>query len=355
MRKSTRKSLRYRGTTCLNCGHSLDRSDRFCPYCSQENSNKQLSASDYFKEFIGSILVYDSRLRYTLREILFKPGLISKNYIGGQRMKYANPFRFFLSVSIIYFLLKGILIPGNIPEKTSFEYDTEYTVFAPMPIGIDSAAIKRSETNTTTHVKEEKLKILDVYSETALDSLSFFEEKLKRGELYFQYHRKYPLESPEEALIYLNHELSVKNKWFYNRVMALTRISKNQKSFVDAVTSNMPFFLFFFAPIFALFLWLIYSKRYNYMEHLVFLFFVFSFYFLAKIPLLFVEYIFSTDTVDYLFIFLFIPIYFFLALRKFYEQSFWKTFLKFIFLGFIFSIGYIVSIIFYILLIAAVF
>lgn len=353
IRKSTRKSLRYRGSTCLNCGHSLDRSDRFCPYCSQENSKKQLSATDYFKEFIGSILVYDSRLRYTLREILFKPGIISKNYIAGQRMKYANPFRFFLSVSIIYFLLKGILLPATFTEKSTIEYDPEYSVFAPTSVEIDST--NRNETGTEKQADKEKLKILDVYSEAALDSLSFFDEKLKRGELYFQYHQKYPSESAEEALAYLNHKLTTKNKWFYNRVMVLYQVAKNPKSFVDSITSKMPFFLFFFAPIFALFLWLIYSKRYNYMEHLIFLFFSFSFYFLAKIPLLFVKYVFTTDAIDYLFIVLVIPVYFFKALRKFYEQGFWKTFIKFIFLGFVFLIGYAISIGLYILIIAAVF
>src|SRR5699024_1081454 len=122
-RSKSRKLIQYRGTECLNCGHPLDRSDRFCPYCYQENSNKQLSAKDYLREFIGSILVYDSRLRYTIREIFLKPGLISKNYISGQRMKYANPFRFFLSVSIIYFLLRGILFPTSLPDKTDFRYE----------------------------------------------------------------------------------------------------------------------------------------------------------------------------------------------------------------------------------------
>ncbi|MCB0468668.1 MAG: DUF3667 domain-containing protein, partial [Aequorivita sp.] len=106
---SGRKSLQYRDTKCLNCGQALDISDVYCPYCSQLNSNKQLSAKDFFGEFLNSIVVFDSRFRNTLNDLLFKPGVITRNYAKGQRLKYANPFRFFLSVSIIYFLVNGLL------------------------------------------------------------------------------------------------------------------------------------------------------------------------------------------------------------------------------------------------------
>lgn len=104
-----RKSTQYRGTKCLNCGQPLDKSDVYCPYCSQLNSNKHLTLKDFFAEFLSSILVYDSRLRNTIKDLLFRPGVMTRKYVNGQRLKYANPFRFFLSVSIIYFLLEGLI------------------------------------------------------------------------------------------------------------------------------------------------------------------------------------------------------------------------------------------------------
>ena len=108
-KQTGRKAAKYRGVKCLNCSHPLDLSDVYCSYCGQINSMKKLSLGDYIKEFFSSIVNYDSRLRYTLKDILFKPGTITKNYVGGQRLKYANPFRFFLSVSIIYFLLQSLI------------------------------------------------------------------------------------------------------------------------------------------------------------------------------------------------------------------------------------------------------
>ena len=104
-----RKASIYRGAKCLNCEHPLDLSDLYCSYCGQLNTTKQLSLKDFFGEFIGSILTYDSRLRYTIKDLLFKPGRITANYVKGQRLKYANPFRFFLSVSIIYFLVQSLI------------------------------------------------------------------------------------------------------------------------------------------------------------------------------------------------------------------------------------------------------
>ena len=107
--KNSRKHFKYRSNQCLNCGQPLDLSDRYCPYCSQLNSTKQLSFSDFFADFFSCLVSYDSRLWFTLKDLLFKPGTITKNYVEGHRLRYANPFRFFLSVSIIYFLITGFL------------------------------------------------------------------------------------------------------------------------------------------------------------------------------------------------------------------------------------------------------
>ena len=101
--------INYRGTTCLNCEHPLELSDRYCPYCGQINSVQKLSLGTYFNEFVGSVLNYDSRFRYTIKDLLFKPGTITHDYVNGKRLKYANPFRFFLSISIIFFLLSSLI------------------------------------------------------------------------------------------------------------------------------------------------------------------------------------------------------------------------------------------------------
>ena len=41
----------------------------------------------------------------TLAALLLKPGKITREYIAGKRLSYTNPFRFLLSLSIVYFLI----------------------------------------------------------------------------------------------------------------------------------------------------------------------------------------------------------------------------------------------------------
>ena len=84
---------------------SLDLSDRFCANCGQLNTTKKLSFKDFFLEFFGGIFSYDSRMNRSLTTLIFHPGKISESYIKGVRTKYVNPFRFFLSIAILFFLV----------------------------------------------------------------------------------------------------------------------------------------------------------------------------------------------------------------------------------------------------------
>ncbi|WP_232224052.1 DUF3667 domain-containing protein [Gillisia sp. CAL575] len=59
----------------------------------------------FFLEFFAGIFSYDSRMRRTLSTLIFRPGKITKDYVNGMRTQYANPFRFFLSISIIFFIV----------------------------------------------------------------------------------------------------------------------------------------------------------------------------------------------------------------------------------------------------------
>jgi hypothetical protein len=111
--KGERSLTKYRGLCCLNCGHPLDISDKFCSNCGQTNNTKKLSFKDFFLEFFGGIFSYDSRMNRTLATLIFYPGKISRDYINGIRTKYANPFRFFLSISIIFFIIWSFTFQSN--------------------------------------------------------------------------------------------------------------------------------------------------------------------------------------------------------------------------------------------------
>ncbi|MAN58434.1 MAG: hypothetical protein CMC08_01210 [Flavobacteriaceae bacterium] len=356
---NNRKAAKYRGAECLNCGQPLDLSDIYCPYCSQLNSTKQLSFKDFLGEFVNSIVTYDSRLQHTVRDLLFRPGTITKNYVQGQRLKYANPFRFFLSVSIIFFLVNGlvtsfttqpesflkngtedgdILTASSLKNKDFFyvnnngEKDTlRFT---------DNAVAFNGDTLTRFSKEDNKGKNYVAPTEAELDTLSWGDRVAKRFYAYHKFHENHEITDPVAALDSMKHHNTAFNRWAYNKNKSIDKIEENPFEFANYLMTKIPFFLFFFTPLFALFFWMIYAnKKHTYVEHVVFIFHIFSFLFLALLICLLPDTLIN-DGVFSGILFLFVgPFYFYKALRNFYGQSRLKTILKFVFLNIIFGLS----------------
>lgn len=340
-----RKSLQYRGTKCLNCNQPLDVSDVYCPYCSQLNSKKQLSVKDFFAEFLSSILVYDSRLRNTLKDLLFRPGVITRNYVNGQRLKYANPFRFFLSVSIIYFLLQGFIGFFTSSEENLLGLDIK----SPREAPLDSVFTNQTpgifaSSSKLDSLKATQLSIPFYFSEAELNNLKFLDRHTKRMSLYFAYFYRTKEKNPITALNSLSHNNTFKNRWLYSRAITWYNILYKPQAFVDFISSKIPFFLFFFTPFYAFFFWLLYSrKKFTYMEHVIFVFHIFSFIFLTMVIFRIPELIVGSDFFQPILFLLVGPVYFYLALRKFYNQGNWQTLFKFVFLSIVFFLSFVTA------------
>lgn len=360
-----RKAAVYKGVKCLNCGHPLELTDKFCSNCSQINSTKQLSLKDFFDEFFSSLFTYDSRLRYTLKDLLFKPGIITKNYVAGQRLKYANPFRFFLSVSIIYFLIQGfaanlgfdndnsaLKVNGD-PINVTTNLDSiinQIPVNEEEALALDSLKTVLDSINKKNKIipqskKKEKDSTINYLSEKELDTIRWDNRIVERFLLYRKFYKNTEIKNSSIALDSLGHSKTKKNKWIYSKNDAIERVSDNPWGFANYLMGKVPFFLFFFAPIFALFFWIIYSsKNYSYMEHLVFIFHIFSFVFLASLIVYIPDLILGNSGALLAILLTFIgPFYFYKALRNFYNQSRIITILKFIVLNFVFFIGSTIS------------
>lgn len=108
MKSNFRFNRNKRGIECSNCKQPLSVKDNFCSNCSQVNDLRPLSIKQYLAEFLSGFFSFDSRTINTIFPLLIKPGIISKEYIKGKRMKYVNPFKLYLHTSIIFFLLIGL-------------------------------------------------------------------------------------------------------------------------------------------------------------------------------------------------------------------------------------------------------
>src|SRR5688572_26525225 len=92
-------------THCANRGALL--ADRYCGRCGQD-SQVSLSLGHFLHELAEGLFHVDSRFWRTLRTLFTRPGLITEQYLAGKRNSYSPPFRSYLVISILYFVLASI-------------------------------------------------------------------------------------------------------------------------------------------------------------------------------------------------------------------------------------------------------
>lgn len=368
IKPNSRKAIKYRGVECLNCAHPLDLTDRFCAYCGQLNTTKRLTLKDFIGEFVLSVFTYDSRFRHTLKDLLFKPGTITRYYVDGKRFHYANPFRFFLSASIFYFIILGALsffntdITEELPDSpiVNINMGNDAAIDAldnalqdsiPELKGIPAqfnndikAAIEEAKKETARKKAKNAEKDSLGYKYIAqkdMDTLNNVSKFFEKFELFRDFYQATDIDNTSRALDSLKYDKTRLNVWLYDKNYAIERVQKDPLRFANYMASKTPFFLFFFAPFFAIFFWLIYSKkRANYMEHLVFIFHIFSWIFVVLLISLIPDYFISNDSiVAPILLTLIGPFYFYKALRNFYKQNRVITLIKFVFLNIVFMIS----------------
>lgn len=326
-----RKYKQYRGYECLNCETPIDISEKYCHHCGQLNSTKRLTIADYFEEFLSNFYAYDSRLRNSILSIFTKPGKLSKEFNKGKRQKYANPFRLFLSVSIILFI--------------SFSLNKKYT----------SNVLEKEDTNKI--IKDELTQINDSITDTkelkkATDEIDIFLslnkdsiytraelEKSRTGMIYKitsfrNFNLKYPNKTDLESLNELGFEPNQYNRFFFSKAKLFK--TNNIKGELDTYFyEKLPFLIFLSLPIITLIFWILYYRlNINYTEHLIFTYTFFTFLFICMIILNIID-ILSSPIADFLTFtsfFVLFPIYFYKSLKNFYEEKRWKTVLKFLLL-----------------------
>ena len=381
-----RYALKYRGTCCQNCGHELDTSDRFCPNCAQINSTKKLTLRDFIDEFLNSVINYDSRLWKTFSALLLRPGQITTDYIAGKRISYTNPFRFLLSLAIIYFLI--FAYKSNItqldaeaknfsngflgsPLEVNFGDDEQDPISS--IVGLPKDSLARTQIKDTNAQKAiqifdsivqnnpaipQGLAALDSLENTgSLDSIVHRDSlMLSNPKQYFDHlekkkglgnflekvefftrllHNSY-LETYEDAVDRYGVEDQFWNSLSFRFAGSVLKTVEQPGSFLNGMFSRLPFVVFFFLPVFTIFVFLVYiRKKFTYTDHLIFSFHNQSLLFILLILSMLIDMLFGVNSSG-LFVLLF-GIYLYKAMRKFYGQNRLKTILKFTFLNTVFT------------------
>ncbi|MCO5724806.1 DUF3667 domain-containing protein [Robiginitalea marina] len=367
-----RYQVKYRGNECLNCGHPLELSDRYCPNCSQANSTKHLTIRDYFEEYFSDLVNLDTRLMRTLRVMLWQPGKITLDFIAGKRLSYANPFRLLLSLAIVYFLMLNFtkdfdrldrygsspserinLIPDLNLDPDDPQQQEAIAQLDSLPKGVldslgvklpDSLGLKGQEgLGFKETIKETKRQKDSTILSNPLAYLENIKETgrlnrmLKKADFFLTLIDKDSVYTYEDAVEKHGLPYRQEDRFSFGFADSIDHLNRQPGSFVSQLISTIPFAIFLFLPLFTIFLRLVYiRKTYTYTDNLIFSFHSQSLFFILLIISFLVDAAFGVTSIGwFLLVFL---VYLYLSMRRFYGQGWLKTTIKYLFLNTIFVI-----------------
>lgn len=355
-KKKVKLPARLKGNSCLNCNVTLVGEEIFCPTCGQRNNVNQLNFKLVLDEFFGDIFSYDSRLWRTVVPLILKPGKVAYEFIIGKRKHFVNPFRTYLTASLIFFLIYGLL-------NTINQYNGDGTKALINFNNNDNDSISKAKKDSVMNkafaqAKKEIPAELDSILKTKnvnLDSINtdmvlvdslknkITEQNVfgKKLQSFYNHYEKNKEDPIEQALDTLGYENTFWNQFYYDKAASVNKIIEDKGEGISSkIISGLSITIFLFLPVFAVFLKLLYIRRkYTYMEHLIFVFYTQTVFFLLFLLFVIIEFFVKdkSGSMGFISVLLF-SIYLLLAMKKFYTQGWFKTFFKFLLANFSFLI-----------------
>jgi hypothetical protein len=99
--------------TCENCGAPL--AGEYCSNCGQRHEPHVHTLGHFASEAFESVTHADSRLWRTIGYLLVRPGFLSREFFSGRRARYLPPFRLYIVLSLLFFVVAGL--PDHVDLK----------------------------------------------------------------------------------------------------------------------------------------------------------------------------------------------------------------------------------------------
>ncbi len=271
-------------SNCLNCGAEL--TGIYCSQCGQKRIPRRQTLGELFTNFVSSFISFESKFLRTGKYLLFHPGRLPLDYNAGKRERHYHPARLYVFISFVFFLLynvipdpknKGIV---NYSDQSSSDFKME---------DFDKEVAKYKSPKQYDSAQQ---------ALPATERDGFWKSKIRKKEIEL-----------DQRFKGRGHDFS--------------------QAFTESFTSNVPKMLFLLLPLFALILKALYIRKdFYYSEHLVFSIHYYNFFFLAGSLMMVLELIPYLKFLNVV-IFFWIGIYLLLAMKRVYQQPWWKTLLKF--------------------------
>lgn len=315
--------------------------------------------------FFYDITHFDGKFFTTTHHLITKPGFLPKEYIRGRRASYLHPIRMYVFSSAIFFLVffAFIFTPDkwvntnstSTPDKT----DSVKQLNAAQENLLQFADNKEDSlalTGTFSKVRDKivkgqaKAKEQEEEKQAKKDSVAASKPKRNRRTTWFEAGEKYKsvaeYDSAQAAL-----PLQLRDGWWARKASQRNIIvrqkyeEEGQQKFweelVEKFMHSIPYILFVSLPFYALYLKLLYfrKKQFFYVDHGIFLIYLYIFTFIFLLVYFFIQKTHSTMHWSWMgwiegILLLAGTFYTYKAMRNFYGQGRAMTLLKFCLLNF---------------------
>ncbi len=328
---------------CLNCGAQLK--GQYCGNCGQRSRSRLISLWELISDAFGDLFEIDSRLWQTLVPLMIRPGQLTHDYLQGRRARYMPPFRMYLVLSLLFFVVAffdpreelGLLFEPESEQTSSAAGDVE--------IAIPDEAIDEARQVLDELAADGILPDVELPEDTDTNDGGFLLKFNDESEqIDVQGDCNVEPTDVDDVPDWIARRLTPER---LKRICEKTQIDGG-KAFVDKLLDNIPAALIVLLPLMAFVLKALYplSKRY-YVEHLLFFVHFHAFFFLIltlQVLLMRLATLLgipeALPIVTVVVTSFYVPVYLFKSMRRVYGQGGVVTFLKFVMLLSTYLVGF---------------
>jgi hypothetical protein len=315
VRARRKDSRRTPDRPCLNCGDPTV--GYYCPTCGQKKVDVRVSLRRMLGETLEDELYLNVLLPRTLGALFFRPGHLTREYVQGRIVRYIQPFRLYLVSSILFFvLLPWLANLGGLEEQIEEGMTRADSIVAAEVDTVARATVDTAGAGPLLRGVRPQVTL----GESNVNLNLGIEDTARVPRLLRPLNRR--LLQSEERL---------------DRMTPREAFRTVRVAFME----NAPTGIFLMMPLFAAILKVLYVRRKRfYVEHFVFALHVHAFTFLIFLLMLLLP-----GAIPNLVLGAWLTLYVLIAMKRVYGQGIVKTVLKYLLLGWAYSMLLVVGVV----------
>jgi hypothetical protein len=335
--------------TCANC--TTPTIGAYCVVCGQERDTHRRSVLGLVRDLVEDIASFDSRILRTAIALLVEPGEIPTAFREGRTQRYVPALRLYFFVSLVFFLILSM---------TGLAILQLEVVGAPMKVNIvnghyyfTNPAYDPDDSDNKLLPKQieiSKAKATQPGGPLSFSTQAHFFARIGAFHSHLTAAQQQQLLHPN-----INFNINVQGganakadakktretkSWIEKNVfVGVKRLAADPAALNGPMTTWIPRMLFLLLPLYALLLFLHYwrqHQKFYFVDHLIFSLSIHTFLFVVLITDAGLAQFMSGENVAWL-TFAVMSLYIFIAMKRFYEQSWFWTTVKFFSVSFFYT------------------